>query len=71
MVQYFIYPLKRLVVAMYHQFHTQKLYILSTDCIHVFYVDFDIGGDLIPTQNWLIGFSEVEIFCWPCSRNYI
>jgi hypothetical protein len=63
MVQYFIDPLKRLVVSTYHQFHTQKLYILSTDCIHVFCMDFNIGGDLIPTQHWLTGFSEAEIFC--------
>lgn len=50
-VQYFIDLLKPLVVTMYHQFHTQKLYIRSTDYIKVFCMDLNIGGDLIPTQH--------------------
>lgn len=43
---------------MYDQFHTQKIHIPSTNCIHMFCMDFRIGGDLIPT-DWFFGSREI------------
>ena len=35
---------------MYHQFNVQKFYVLSTQCICVFYMDLRTNSDYFPTQ---------------------
>jgi hypothetical protein len=41
---------------MYHQFNTQQLYVLPTQCIDVFCVDLRTNSDYFPIQNELVGF---------------
>ena len=41
---------------MYHQFNIQQFYVLSTQCIYVFYVDLTTNGDYFPIQHELTGF---------------
>jgi len=36
---------------MYHQFNIQQFYVLSTQCIYVFYVDLRTNSDYFPIQH--------------------
>jgi len=47
----FVNPLKPSGQYMYHQFKIHKLYVLSTQCIYVFYVDLGTNSDYFPIQH--------------------
>jgi hypothetical protein len=48
---------------MYHHFNVQKLYVLPTQCIDVFFVDLRTNSYYFPIQHWLIGFYNRDGVC--------
>jgi len=51
------------------RFNIQKFYVLSTQCIHVFCMDFRTNNNFFPLQHQLFGFYNEDGVCLLRSKN--